>query len=334
MVKYQNYIFQLLFLCLIVKVTHVRFKPPIKVEDSIPTGKEMHLLSESIRTCITENPRKREATSTHCSPPGPKRAVPKSLSVSQMMRLGKLIKPSGKTVVIDIYPFDFTTLSWSMLPKKVEFSIEDKVLGEGGFRKAFKASSSTSGFAGKTWVVKSFVEDVVKDIVEDLGQTMEDQTKKVIQMHHLSKNFADQIAKIVKEKNVGAEFGPLLQFEMVYFGKIQDTGECITVERYIDGNFQKYINNMGKLSVHNNNFLGQKAECFAHFFNEKSKKQLMVLDLQGSGHLLYDPEIASTNLHGEKNEYMFCAGNLSENAIETFLQNHQCNMFCKLIGLK
>ena len=125
-----------------------------------------------------------------------------------------------------------------------------------------------------------------------------------------------------------------MQFEMVCFGKMQDTGECITDERYIDGNFQKYINNMGKLSVHNNNFLGQKAECFAHFSYKKSKKQLMVLDLQGSGHLLYDPEIASTNLHGEKNEYMFCAGNLSENAIETFLQNHQCNMFCKFIGLK
>lgn len=250
-----------------------------------------------------------------------------------MMRLGKLIKPSGKTVVIDIYPFDFTTLSWSMLPDKVEFTIENKVLGEGGFRKAFKASSSTRGFAAQTWVVKRFLEDVVKDIVGDLGQSMEDHTKKVIQMHHLSKNFADQLAKIVKEQNVGEKFGPLLQFETVYFGKMQDTGECITVERYIDGNFQKYLNNTGELSVPNDNLLGQKAECLAHFSYEKSKKQLMVLDLQGSGHLLYDPEIASTKLL-EENEYMFCAGNLSENAIETFLQNHQCNMFCKLIGLK
>ena len=34
----------------------------------------------------------------------------------------------------------------------------------------------------------------------------------------------------IEEKNVGAEFGPLFQFEMVYFGKMQDTGECITVE--------------------------------------------------------------------------------------------------------
>ena len=60
----------------------------------------------------------------------------------------------------------------------------------------------------------------------------------------------------------------------------------------------------------------------------------MVLDLQGSGNLFYDPEIASTKLLGEDNEFMFCAGNLSENAIRTFLENHNCNMFYNLIGLK
>lgn len=60
----------------------------------------------------------------------------------------------------------------------------------------------------------------------------------------------------------------------------------------------------------------------------------MVLDLQGNGHLFYDPEIASTQLLGEDNEFMFCAENLSENAIKTFLEKHKCNMFCNLIGLK
>ena len=98
---------------------------------------------------MVESPRKRKATSVHCSTlPRPKQATPKSLTVSQMVKLGKLIKPSGKTIVVDIYPFDFTTLSWSMLPRKVEFTIEKKSIDEGGFRKTFKASSTCPGFSG------------------------------------------------------------------------------------------------------------------------------------------------------------------------------------------
>lgn len=223
-----------------LKIIHVRFiKREIKREavtnprplkDLDSERENARLLSEPIR--VTDSPRKRKATSSHGSSPGPKKAFPKSLTVSQMIKLGKLIKPSGtcKTVVIDIFSFDFDTLSWSVLPKKVEFTIENKVLGQGGFRKAFKASSSTHGFDGQTWVVKRFLEDVIHDITADLGQSMEDHTKKVIQMHQLSKNFTDQLAKIVKEKNVGEQFGPVLQFEVVYFGKMVDTGECVTVE--------------------------------------------------------------------------------------------------------
>ena len=29
------------------------------------------------------------------------------------------------------------------------------------------------------------------------------------------------------------KFGPVMQFQMVYFGKIQDTHECVTIELYI-----------------------------------------------------------------------------------------------------
>lgn len=316
----------------IYQVVHVRFiKPPIKVEDSIVT--KSNLLSEP--TFMTESPRKRRATSAHCStPPQPKRITPKSLTVTQMMKLGKVIKPSGETIVVDVYPFDFNTLSWSMLSRKVEFTIEKEAIGEGGFRKAFKASSTSPGFSGRTWVVKRFLEHVVKEIEGDLGQSMEDHTKKVIQMHNLSKNFADQLAQTIKDKNVSEQFGPVLKFEEVHFGKLQETGECITIERYIEGTFEKYINNTGELCVPKSNLIGQKAECLAHFSYEKSKKQLVVLDLQGTGHLLYDPEIASTERFGKDNEYMFCAGNLSTNGITTFFDNHKCNMFCNLIGLE
>jgi hypothetical protein len=289
---------------------------------------------------VKESHRKRKTVSEYCfSAPVAKRPgpCPKSLTVSQMVRLGKLIKPdvSGKShvVIIDVFKFDFSTLSWSVLPQTVEFTVENIALGEGGFRRAYKASSSTTGFEGKEWVVKRYLEDVVKEITTDLNQSMEEQTKKVIQMHYLSKNFADQLSQVVKQNNVGKDFGPVMQFRMAYFGKLQGAGECVTIEEYIHGEFVKYVNNTGEVCVPSDDVLGQKAVCLVHFSYEKSQHRLMVLDLQGSNNTLYDPEIASEKLVDEGNEYMFCAGNLSHHAIQTFVKNHNCNKFCHLLGL-
>ena len=69
-----------------------------------------------------------------------------------------------------------------------------------------------------------------------------------------------------------------------------------------------------------------------HFSYEVTNKKLMKVDLQGVVYELCDPEIASTVLL-EDGELNFCAGSLSQNAIENFLDNHTCNTFCKMLGL-
>ena len=48
----------------------------------------------------------------------------------------------------------------------------------------------------------------------------------------------------------------------------------------------------------------------------------MLLDIQGSGLILYDPEIASSDTI-EDGQYLFCAGNLSHVAIANVLENHK-----------
>ena len=58
-----------------------------------------------------------------------------------------------------------------------------------------------------------------------------------------------------------------------------------------------------------------KAECFAHFIYEKSQGKLKVLDVQGGGLNLYDPDIASTELTHDQGSPHFCNGNLMEGAI-------------------
>ena len=49
----------------------------------------------------------------------------------------------------------------------------------------------------------------------------------------------------------------------------------------------------------------------------------MILDMQGSGYHLFDPEIASQKLI-ENEEVLFSTGNLSTKAINNFIAQLQC----------
>ena len=59
----------------------------------------------------------------------------------------------------------------------------------------------------------------------------------------------------------------------------------------------------------------------------------MVVDIQGTDHMLYDPEIASAEQF-DNNELLFCTGNLSHEAIDLFVSNHLCKNYCKSLGLQ
>ena len=56
--------------------------------------------------------------------------------------------------------------------------------------------------------------------------------------------------------------------------------------------------------------------------------KLMVLDIQGVGYTLFDPEIASIDRfisEGEDAEALFYVGNLFEKGIDKFKEDHICN---------
>ena len=63
------------------------------------------------------------------------------------------------------------------------------------------------------------------------------------------------------------------------------TGEVVTVEEFIEGDFIKYVNNTGERCV-DNNLIADKAEAFCHYSYEKSEGKLMVVDIQGSEYIL------------------------------------------------
>ena len=268
------------------------------------------------------------------SVPSPKKAVmhmpvpPKSISVTQMLKLGKVVE---STEVVNLYQFDLSRMTWSTVPKPVKFNISKDLLGEGAFRRAYKAETDDREFSAFTWVVKEY-KSCALDVISETKQSVEAHTKKVVQMHCLAQNFANQLRQEIEKANLQEPFGPTLKYGNIYLGK--KGSEYVTVEEYVEGEFDKYINNDGKICYGRDKTISEKAECLAHYSYKKSNHQLMLLDIQGCGYSLFDPEIASTKLvDDEDNEILFTVGNLSEQAISTFIKEHLCNPYCYQLEL-
>ena len=59
----------------------------------------------------------------------------------------------------------------------MEFDISDDILGEGAFRKAYKATTSTKDFSHATWVIERYKPEAVKQIEGKSNCGVSNQTK-------------------------------------------------------------------------------------------------------------------------------------------------------------
>lgn len=107
--------------------------------------------------------------------------------------------------------------------------------------------------------------------INDIGQTVQQNTQKVVQMHLLARNFASQLELKIVEKHVIDAFGKVPRYRKIYYSE-DDKGECTTVEEFVDGKFTKYLNNTGDCFVDETDVTGQKAQCLMQFSYEKSDK--------------------------------------------------------------
>ncbi|XP_037365573.1 alpha-protein kinase 2 [Talpa occidentalis] len=104
-----------------------------------------------------------------------------------------------------------------------------------------------------------------------------------------------------------------------------------TVEEELMGEFVKYSMRDGKEI----NFLrreseaGQKCCTFQHWVYQKTSGCLLVTDMQGVGMKLTDVGIATL-----AKGYKGFKGNCSMTFIDQFKALHQCNKYCKMLGLK
>ena len=257
----------------------------------------------------------------------PSVAVPKSLSIREMLQLGKAINDTAEPITI--HRFDMGTMTWCGTPITVDFKVEKEPLGSGGFRKAHKARSVSPIFGNnQEWVVKTYLPEA-KETIAITNQTISQHSKKVVQMHLLARNFAIKLERKLSSDNKLLSYGETLKYKILYLGEYKN--ESITVEEFIEGDFVKHINN-NSVICGTESEIRLKAESLAHFSYEYSSHKLMVVDIQGCGFWLFDPEIASQNMK-EEDEFLFTTGNLSFAALDNFCTTHNCNVYCNLLGL-
>ncbi|KXJ09517.1 Eukaryotic elongation factor 2 kinase [Exaiptasia diaphana] len=270
------------------KVLHIRFVAG--------TSESSH--SQTIDTRMTttsSSPVKFQSTSKRHPEPS---KVPASVPLSSLLNIGKLIVPRNDIVTVVVEEFNLQEKAW-LPPLEVKVSLENEPFSSGSFRDAYRASV-ISGLPGKEkYVLKKFKKDQINGI-EQLFDTIEAHTRKMVQMNALARNLALKMSL-----NVPKEFGDTFTYNKVYFGKLN--GEEVTLERYLEGKFVKHINNTGDIYTSLGDELGMKCEAFVHYTYQSTDRQLMVVDIQGVGLDLCDPEIASHTLKDDKdNSIFFC----------------------------
>ena len=262
-----------------------------------------------------------------------KTRYPASVSIDTLLKAGKLVKPADKRKeTLTFETFDVANQKWSDAFEAVCY-IETKEFSSGGFRKAHHetfANNAPHG-VGRRWVVKLYNDKAIATITETMQSNIESHCRKQVQMHAVARHITQRF-----KMNIPSDFGECFEFNRCYYTTVND--QPATIEEYVPGAFVKIINNNGVIIPISDDEssveLLHKAESLVHYTYESSSKKFMLLDIQGMGYRLIDPEIATTEvMDQDTNEVFFCCSNCSTVGIDTFIAGHKCNKLCTMMGL-
>ena len=154
---------------------------------------------------------------------------PKSLSISDLMKAGKLVKPP-KTAVLRLEFFDVQRCCWSTSSASMTLEIDKKPFASGSFRDAFvaKCNDDSLNFKGE-WVVKKYQEQYIKTIENTLKMSVEAHTQKQVQMHTVAKNITQRFSA-----KIPAEFGQTFSYGKVFYSSLESVP--VTVRHTSQGN--------------------------------------------------------------------------------------------------
>ncbi|XP_034374284.1 alpha-protein kinase 2 isoform X1 [Arvicanthis niloticus] len=215
-----------------------------------------------------------------------------------------------------------------------QISTEELHFGEGVHRKAFR-STVMQGLMpvfqpGHACVLK--VHNAVAHGTRNNDELVQRNYKLAAQECYVQ-NTARYYAKIYAAEAEPLEgFGEVPEIIPIFLIRRPENNiPYATVEEELIGEFVKYSIRDGKEI----NFLrrdseaGQKCCTFQHWVYQKTSGCLLVTDMQGVGMKLTDVGIA-TLARG----YKGFKGNCSMTFIDQFRALHQCNKYCKMLGLK
>ena len=279
-----------------VKLIHVRFVKAEEEEDD-EEDKDGRTLKVSVTASAKTANSLPAAFQPRVSPSVlvSKMATPaKSLGLTKLAKLARPItdfKHSYSTITVS--GFDINSMSWTQ-PQDLNFNIEREPFSAGGFRNAYKANIVPSD--GKRYVIKRYSEASLNKL-QEFKETPYSHTRKTVQLHELARNYAKQLknALVSKQQDVTKCFS----YIKVSYGEVKNENEeVVTIEKYLPGTFFKYVNNDGNINLEYKTPDRLMAATLCHFSYVKSKFSLMLVDIQGTGLDLFDPEIATvgTNL--------------------------------------
>ncbi|XP_072289423.1 transient receptor potential cation channel subfamily M member 6 [Eucyclogobius newberryi] len=182
---------------------------------------------------------------------------------------------------------------------------------------------------GQVYVVKAFHQEVVNA----WEQYFPDNTALQLCLREIQQQRAAQkMMEVFNQiKPDDMHYSPLfLDVQLVHW---HSNGQWLTIERNISGDFRKFNNNTGE-EIRPCCWLEEMLLAFSHWTYEYSRREMLVLDLQGVGEELTDPTVIMADNHsGGRDEMLFGADNLGKTAISGFLHKHTCNACCQRLSL-
>ena len=143
----------------------------------------------------------------------PSKFIPRSLSVVEMLKLGKAI--TKLTLSVDVCSFDLHQMTWSNTTS-IDFCIQEEPFGRGGFREAYKVTSNAKHF------------------------------QKMIKKYYPARHFAARFGDELKASENLLLFEETLMYTKIFFSKLP-SNEYVIVEEFIEENFVKQVSNNGHI---------------------------------------------------------------------------------------
>ncbi|KAL4471762.1 hypothetical protein ABPG74_008655 [Tetrahymena malaccensis] len=204
---------------------------------------------------------------------------------------------------------------------KTTIKISDVPFAEGAMRYAF--------YAYDTLLNQKLVAKLNKKQIQNNPELEKEQMVKDLESQyicqHIVNTFNDRVSEYVQSTENLKNFVHCFIYELESPDP-ENEFKYYSVENYIEGEYVKFNNNAGWTNFKFDE-PGLLSQALSHYSYQMTEGYLLIVDLQGVGGLLTDPQIHCMD------QNRFGSGNLGYQGIFKFFLTHQCNKYCQNLNL-